>query len=131
MSTAPGNTAGNTAPLPERPYDLLVVVPPPVAAGFRLAGARTAVAADAAQAQTLVEAELAAGSRGVVAVSGRLWARIPPRVTAGWQEQTVPLVVALPDEAAEPAETRRARVRDLLARSVGYEITFTPAGGDT
>ena len=117
------------APAPGRPDDLLVVVSAAAAAGFRLAGARTVVAADAGQARTLVEAELATGSRGVIAVSTQLWAGIAPRVTAAWQTQTTPLVIALPDEAAEPAETRRARVRELLARSVGYEITFTPEGG--
>ena len=127
-ATTAGRTA-DAAPAPARPDDLLVIVPHAVAAGFRLAGARTCVAADAEQARALVEAELATGSRGVIAVSARLWVDIAPRVTAAWQAQTLPLVIALPDEVAEPAETRRERVRDLLARSVGYEITFTPEGG--
>ena len=122
-------TPAGPAPAPGHPDDLLVVVPAAAAAGFRLAGARTVVAADAGQARALVEAELATGSRGVIAVSAQLWAAIAPRVTAAWQTQTAPLVIALPDEAAEPAETRRARMHELLARSVGYEITFTPGGG--
>ena len=127
-ATPAGRPAG-PAPAPGRPDDLLVVVPAAAAAGFRLAGARTVVAADAGQARALVEAELATGSRGVIAVSTQLWAGIAPRVTAAWQTQTAPLVIALPDEVAEPAETRRKRVHELLARSVGYEITFTPTGG--
>lgn len=129
--TAPAGTGSAQPPATARPDDLLVVVPPAVASGFRLAGVRTAVAGDAAQARALVEAEMAAGSRGVIAVAAGLWAGIPPRVSAGWQAQTVPLVVALPDETAEPAHARQARVRELLARSVGYEITFTPAEGET
>ena len=128
-TVTPAGRPDGPAPAPGRPDDLLVVVPAAAAAGFRLAGARTVVAADAGQARALVEAELATGSRGVIAVSTQLWTGIAPRVTAAWQTQTAPLVIALPDEAAEPAETRRARVRELLARSVGYEITFTPEGG--
>ena len=128
-TATPADRPAGPAPVPGRPDDLLVVVPAAAAAGFRLAGARTVVAADAGQARALVEAELATGSRGVIAVSTQLWAGIAPRVTAAWQTQTAPLVIALPDEAAERAETRRARVHELLARSVGYEITFTPGGG--
>ena len=106
--------------------DLLVVVPPRMAPGFRLAGTRTEVVDDNEAARAVVEREVAAGSRGVIALAAPLWAGLPPRLRAAWEARTVPLVVALPDEGGESAEARRDRVRALLARSVGYEITFTP-----
>lgn len=109
--------------------DLLVVVPLDVAAGFRLAGTRTAVADSPEHAVHLVDSELSSGFRGVVAVAAQLWADVPPRTRVAWESSTVPLVVALPAETSEPAQARRERVRDLLARSVGYEITFTPEEG--
>lgn len=111
------------------PHDLLVVVPPAIAPGFRLAGTRTAVARDADQVQAVVQRELDGGRAGVIAVHAGLWAQLPARVRAGWEVLTRPLVLSLPDETAQSAAARRDRVRELLARSVGYEITFLPEGG--
>ncbi len=110
------------------PGDLLVVVPPWVAPGFRLAGTRVVSSSDATHVVDVVQAEVRLGAPGVVAVHAGLWADIPVRVRAGWESLRQPLILALPDETADTATARRERVRSLLARSVGYEITFLPEG---
>ena len=126
MSPASGLAAAS--PSTEWPADLLVVVPPSVAPGFRLAGTRTVSVRDAARAAEVVQAEVTLRAPGVIAVHAGLWAAIPTRLRDGWEQLRIPLVLSLPDEAAEAAGARRDRVRNLLARSVGYEIAFIPEG---
>lgn len=115
-------------PAATRTADLLILVPIETAAGFRLAGARTTVATDPGDVQRIVAAEIAAGSRGVIAIAATSWAALPAPVRRAWAASTVPLIVPLPAEDGESAQVRGVRIRDLLARSVGYEITFTPEG---
>ena len=115
---------------PELAGDLLVVVPEMLAPAFRLSGART-VAATAGDVPALVAAELAAGRPGVIAVHPQLWERVPEPVRRDWERRLTPLVVALPADTGTAAPSRRHAVRELLARSVGYEITFTPRGGSS
>ncbi|QJY51147.1 V-type ATP synthase subunit F [Pseudonocardia broussonetiae] len=108
--------------------DLLVVVPELLAPAFALAGTRVAEAGDGAEVERLVAAELDTGRPGVVAVHPQLWQQVPPTVRAAWERRSVPLVIALPDDSGPAGEGRRHAVRELLARSVGYEITFGPGG---
>lgn len=110
------------------PDDLLVIAPQNAATGFRLAGTRTAVASGPDEVRRLVEAEVDAGSRGVIAVAAVSWQALPGPVRRAWSSSTAPLIIPLPAEDPGSIATRSARVRDLLARSVGYEITFTPEG---
>ena len=62
---------------------------------------------------------------GVVAVYPELWEQVPVAVRRDWERRLVPLVVALPADTGVAAPSRRHAVRELLARSVGYEITFS------
>jgi vacuolar-type H+-ATPase subunit F/Vma7 len=107
----------------------VVVVPPDTAPGFRLAGTRVVVARDTAQARAAVDAELQQGTAGVVAVGAALWRALPAAVRRSYQDRIVPVVLSLPDEAQDAAAERRADLKDLLARSVGYEITFSSEEG--
>lgn len=113
--------------------DLLVVVPELLEPAFRLAGARTvtatATASEVAEVQAIVEAELTARRPGVVAVHPELFALVPAAVRQAWEQRLVPLVVALPADTGPAGPGRRHAMRELLARSVGYEITFSPQGG--
>jgi vacuolar-type H+-ATPase subunit F/Vma7 len=118
-----------TAPARPLAGDLLIVLPAPLEPAFRLAGTRTAAAADVERAQQLVHAEIATRAPGVVAVHPDLWERVPTPVRADWQRRLVPLVVPLPADTGQIAPGRRHALLDLLARSVGYEITFTTQGG--
>ncbi|MBL8931652.1 MAG: hypothetical protein JNL54_16145 [Kineosporiaceae bacterium] len=108
--------------------ELQVIVPAHRAAGYRLAGARTLLATTGADVQALVRdafAEHDAGTPGgVLAVHWLLWQQVPERERSAWQDRSIPLVVPLPEEGQDAAQTRRDALRDLLARAVGYEITF-------
>lgn len=113
--------------------DLLVVAPGLLAAAFRIAGVRTVRADDATAAQAAVDGELAArpGSAlapGVVAVHHALWERLPEAVRRGYEQRLTPLVVPLPADTGREGVGRGQLLRELLARSVGYEITFTNQG---
>lgn len=120
-------TTGSAA-APPLDADLLVVVPRLLAPAFALAGTRVAEAGDGTEVQRLVAAELDTGRPGVVAVHPELWQQVPATVRAAWERRSVPLVIALPADTGPAGEGRRHAVRELLARSVGYEITFGPGG---
>ncbi|MCF6735547.1 V-type ATPase subunit [Blastococcus sp. KM273129] len=132
-----GAGTGRSAPVPASappegwPGDLLAIVPDETAAGFRLAGTRTVAERDPAVVRELVDAELTGGFGGVIAVAERTWAALPASVRTEWAASTVPLIIPLPVEDDTAAGSRRARMQELLARSVGYEITFTPEGDRT
>lgn len=115
---------------PERPVtELVVVTTPATAVGFRLGGARTVVAVGADEVVAAVRAASAGGTAAVIAVHGALWSLIPPPIREAWTRQAAPLVLSLPDEDGDVASARDAALRELLARAIGYRITFTPAGG--
>jgi len=107
-----------------------VIVPPELAAGYRLAGVRTETAADAAAAGRVLDRLLAGSDPGVIAMHapflhglGERWQRRLAR-PAGF------LVTALPGGRAReggPAPAGES-LRELLARAVGYEFTFDPEG---
>jgi vacuolar-type H+-ATPase subunit F/Vma7 len=109
--------------------DALVVATPATATGFRLGGARTVTAANADQAVAAVGAAIADGKAAVIAVHGALWTAVPPPIRATWTRQVTPLILSLPDEDGDVSAARDAALRDLLARAIGYQITFTPGGG--
>jgi vacuolar-type H+-ATPase subunit F/Vma7 len=117
---------------PPRKYkpvtDALVVTTPATATGFRLGGARTITAGDADQTIAAVTQEIAAGRAAVIAVHGALWSLVAPSVRATWTIQTSPLILTLPDEDGDVSAAKDAALRDLLARAIGYQITFTPSG---
>jgi vacuolar-type H+-ATPase subunit F/Vma7 len=109
--------------------EAVVVATPATAVGFRLGGARTVVAVEADDVVAAVTAASADGRAAVIAVHGALWSLVPPLVRDAWTRQAVPLVLSLPDEDGDVAAARDAALRDLLARAIGYRITFTPGGG--
>jgi vacuolar-type H+-ATPase subunit F/Vma7 len=109
--------------------DALVVATPATATGFRLGGARTITAGDAGQTVAAVTQEIADGQAAVIAVHGALWSLVAPSVRATWTKQTSPLILTLPDEDGDVSAAKDAALRDLLARAIGYQITFTPSGG--
>jgi vacuolar-type H+-ATPase subunit F/Vma7 len=119
-------------PTPPRKYkpmtDALVVATPATATGFRLGGARTISAGDADQTVAAVDQAIADDQAAVIAVHGALWSLVGPSVRAAWTRQTSPLILSLPDEDGDVSAAKDAALRDLLARAIGYQITFTPSG---
>lgn len=107
---------------------LVVVTTTDLAPGFRLAGARTVTADDpaeaAAQIERLVDIDR---ERGVIAVHEPLLERLDPPLRRRLARLSTPLVIALP--AGSPGGSGRAdRLAQLLARAVGYELTFDEPG---
>ena len=108
-----------------------VIVPPELAAGYRLAGVHTETAADAAAAGQVLDRLLAARDHpGVIAMHAPFLRGLGER----WQRRLAQpagfLVTALPGGEARdggPAPAGES-LRELLARAVGYEFTFDPEG---
>jgi vacuolar-type H+-ATPase subunit F/Vma7 len=128
MSTPTAATTGEGSRPDRLPGDLLVVVPELLEPAFRLAGTRVQVATGPDEVATAVTAELAGGAPGVVVVHPELWEQVPPDLRRDWEQRSAPLVVPLPADTGIAVAGRHHAVRDLLARSVGYEITFAPQG---
>jgi len=109
---------------------ITVIVPPELADGYRLAGVHTEPAGTAAEAGDVLDRLTADTDRpGVVAVHPAYLRELGPR----WQRPTAradgTMVIALPEGQA-PGERAHGgeSLRDLLARAVGYELTFDPTG---
>ncbi len=109
--------------------ELVVVATPAHAPGFRLGGARTLTAGSPEQVLVAVAVAIEDAEVAVVAVDGELWAAVPPPVRSVWAQRARPLIVTIPDTDGDVAAARDAALRDLLARAVGYQITFAPHGG--
>ena len=106
---------------------LLVLAAPEQAPGYRLAGVAVEVADDAAAAVGRLERLLSEGGEGgVIAVPGSYLEAAGADLRERVEATAVPLVIELPDGRTEAAGSRQARLRALLARAVGYEITFEP-----
>jgi len=113
-----------------RPH-VTVIVPGELADGYRLAGVRTEQADTAAAADDALKRLISGtGQPGVVAVHPAFLHELGGR----WQRRIGQaegiLLVALPEgQAASGPAPHHESLRDLLARAVGYEFTFDPAGG--
>jgi vacuolar-type H+-ATPase subunit F/Vma7 len=104
---------------------LVVVAPPAVANGFRLAGALVRVALDPAEAEEAVLALIKDGERGVIAVYEPFLDDFEGAERSRLLDSLSPVLVALPAGLeADGAAARKARLAGLLQRAVGYHITF-------
>lgn len=105
--------------------DLLVIVPPDEADGYRLAGARVWPAEGPAEAQALVRSALADPSAGIVGVADVFFAELDRPTRTAIERHYRPVVVPLPtvrDERAE--ERRRAELQELIRRAIGVRIVI-------
>lgn len=104
---------------------LVVVVPPELADGFRLAGVTTYRAQSAEETATIVERLIDDGERGVIAVYEPLLTALPTALREHLEYTLSPIVVGLPSGLeAQSGAVRRARLAGMLQRAVGYHITF-------
>lgn len=106
-----------------------VVVPPELAAGFRLAGVVVEEAADAADAEGILSAMIG-GERGIAGVYAPFHAELDAAMQERCERSTDPIVVPLPAglERADAA-AHRARIAAMLERAVGFHITFPHEAG--
>lgn len=105
----------------------MVVAPYEVALGFALGGAEICIAETPGAAVAGVEAALL-GNIAVVAVHHSLWQQLPAQLRTRWEQSTTQLVISLPADDGASTLDRAAVLHELLARAVGYEITFTTSG---
>jgi len=101
---------------------LIVVTSPALAAGFRLAGARTVSVRDAGEAARVIAA-LDAEDAGVLAIHAPYLDALPSALRRRLLAQPRPVVVAIPDGlTAEDPGQRRRRLSELLERAVGFRL---------
>lgn len=104
---------------------LQIIAPVELAAGFQIGGARVHAPNDAASAAETVDALIADGERGIIAVYQPWFASFDRATRELLEESVSPVVVAFPSGlVAEGGAARRARLAGLLRRAVGYHITF-------
>lgn len=104
---------------------LAVVVPPELAAGYRLAGAVVVPAASPAEATHAIGRIIAEGERGVVAIYEPYFLAQDQGLQQHLGSSLAPVFVTIPAGlGAEPRAARRTRLAALLQRAVGYRITF-------
>ncbi|HEY1347680.1 MAG TPA: hypothetical protein VGF54_22040 [Streptosporangiaceae bacterium] len=108
-----------------------VIVPPELAAGYRLAGVQTETAASAQAAGQVLDRLLAGGDHpGVIAMHAPFLQGLGEHRQRRLARPGGFLVTALPGGeagAGGPAPAGES-LRELLARAVGYEFTFDPEG---
>lgn len=108
---------------------VVLVVPPELETGFRLAGAETVSVETASDATEVLE-ELMSGDRGgVIAVYEPFLDEVPEQDRVQFEASTFPVVVPLPPGLhTRDKESHRARISAMLSRAVGYHITFGEEG---
>jgi len=100
---------------------LHVVVPPRLATGYRLAGARVLEAEDPKSAERAVRDLLEHAAGGVVAVHEPFFAEFPGPLRSCLD----PLLVAIPAAGRrEERGTRRDRLEAMLRKAIGYHFVF-------
>lgn len=105
--------------------DVLLIVPPDLADGFRLAGARVWPAADAQSARELLLAALADPDAGIVGLADEYFAALEAPLLRRIEQRPRPVVVPLPTRvAARPEEQRRAYLAELIRRAVGLKVVL-------
>lgn len=104
---------------------VVVVVPPELETGFRLAGVETVGAETAGEATQALEGLMSEDRGGVIAVYEPYLTEIPVEERAVFEASTFPVVVPLPAGLEKrDEESHRARISAMLSRAVGYHITF-------
>jgi vacuolar-type H+-ATPase subunit F/Vma7 len=109
---------------------LTVIVPPELADGYRLGGVHTEPAGTIAAAAKVLQRLLAhRGPPGVIAVHAPYLRELGGRWRDRLDQPDRDLVVALPEGRAGGGTAQAGEgLHELLARAVGYELTFDPLG---
>lgn len=104
---------------------LMVVIPPELEAGFRLAGVETTAAESADEAVEVLDRLMAESPSGVIAVYQRFLDHMSSDRRLTYDASVSPVVVSLPAGLEEhDDQSHRVRISAILSRAVGYHITF-------
>jgi vacuolar-type H+-ATPase subunit F/Vma7 len=109
--------------------DVVVIAPPDLVDGFRLAGTRVWPAADVAVANELVLKSLGDPDAGIVALADSYFEQLDSRTHRLLEHRYRPVVVSLPTRMAlTPEEQRRTYLVELIRRAVGFKVVLGPRG---
>lgn len=109
--------------------DIVVIAPPDLADGFRLAGTRVWPAADAAIANKLVLESLDDPDAGIVALADSYFEVLDDRTRKLIERRYRPVVVSLPTQVTlSPEQQRRAYLVELIRRAVGFKVVLGKSG---
>jgi vacuolar-type H+-ATPase subunit F/Vma7 len=104
---------------------LLVVSRPSLVPGFHLAGVEAFAAADAEEAQRLIDAWLEAGETGLLVIDDGLLTEVD---LAFWRRleaaDHLPHIVIPGGEPLGPGMSRRTQIAELIRRAIGFHVTF-------
>lgn len=104
---------------------LLVITHPTVVTGFQLAGVDAHSAEDAYAAQELIEAWLAAGETGLLAIDDDLLAAMDPALIRRLQAAEDLPYLAIPGNVPPGTQgTRQHYIAEMVRRTTGFHITF-------
>jgi vacuolar-type H+-ATPase subunit F/Vma7 len=105
---------------------LMMVAPPELAAGFRLAGTDVVAVSTPEEAEVVLERLAADPEVGVIGVSSSLLEGIDPAIRTDLEDMVAPVVVGVPSGGTGIGEeAHRARLASLLQRAIGFRISFT------
>ncbi len=102
-----------------------VVTDPESAAGYRLAGLETAIAADSAAAREILARMVEEGAYTLIAVSEDLLADPYQAVRREMRGRSLPVLLAVPSAGparAGEGEDAEAHMRRLVLAAIGHEI---------
>jgi vacuolar-type H+-ATPase subunit F/Vma7 len=104
---------------------LFILTQPETVSGFHLAGIDAFTAADAPKARSQIEAWLAAGEQGLLAVDEALFMEFDPAFQKRLSSSNQLPVVVLPSGRPVGSEiTGRQHIADLIRQAIGFHITF-------
>lgn len=108
---------------------LVVVSNPALADGFRLAGARTIVAAPGSEVVAVLRRLASQAETGLVLVTDDLWDSVPPRLRGALENLAQPIVIGLSSGASRDASIRRRLLGEMLERAIGYRVQLAGGAG--
>ena len=108
---------------------LMMIAPPELAVGFRLAGTDAVAVETAAETGAVLERLTADAEVGVIGVYAPFFEALPMETRLEYEDSVAPVVISVPVGAAGTgARDHRARLAALLQRAIGYRITFGEEG---
>ncbi|MBN1294063.1 MAG: V-type ATP synthase subunit F [Candidatus Latescibacteria bacterium] len=106
--------------------NITAIVPRGEGSGFALAGVRIREAVNIEDAGSILTAEIADSSNGIVLIDEAYTAELSSKLRKQMDESTIPLVVSIPVITKwEYVHDRTEIVENLIHRAIGYRIKLS------
>lgn len=104
-------------------YEVMMIVGPETATGFRLAGVRVHEATGAARVAEGLEFALDGANKiGLVVVDEGLLQAVPERLRGRCEASAVPLVLPLPLGGGEDPANQAEAVQEMVRSAIGFSV---------